>query len=140
VGTTATQQTVSLGGGQALEAEFGFISPTAVRLQDLTAVELQGRLHLTWQISGAGPESAWHVWRTDSTSSAPKRITLDPVLGTWDGGGSAAFRFVDTDVLPSQTYWYWVQEVQSGEAYGPVTATLHLAGGRSVVFLPTVMH
>lgn len=139
VGTTATQRTVNLGSGQATQTDFGFISPTAVRLQSLTATDLQGRTQLTWQVSAAETESAWQVLRSDSASGTPKRITANPVFGAWDGVGSLTFQFVDGDVLPGQTYWYWVQEVQGGETYGPVTAIVGRTGGRSVTFLPSVM-
>jgi hypothetical protein len=73
-----------------------------------------------------------------------KRINSEPVLGTWDGADSVAFQFADTDVSPGQIYWYWVQDSETGDLYGPVAGTLPGIGntpGMAVrAFLPTMVN
>jgi len=137
VATTAEIISATLGLAQSIAADFGYVAPTAVAVEELTVAQQGNRLVVSWQTVRAEVEPQWYVWRAAGQGGQPKRITPQPVAGVRQGAGSWASRFVDDSVVTGQTYRYWLEDAQTGETFGPVQGTV-AALPVSVVFVPFV--
>lgn len=137
--TTVTSVGVVLGRGQAVQADFGFVAPTAVNLASFTATGYADRIELAWEFSGADPLQAWDVLRASVNSKLAKRITPDPVMGVRTTGDSLFFRYTDPGVLAGQGYHYWLRSRATGELYGPVLGTARSVRA-TTVYVPLAKH
>jgi hypothetical protein len=63
------------------------------------------------------------VLRASGPTGTPKNITAQPVFGTPAAANLFTSRFEDTGVLAGQTYWYWVENIETGEQFGPQAGT-----------------
>ncbi len=96
-------------------ADFGYIYPTGLALARFDAAGQPGQVELTWAIQGAAPQG-FHILRSDSPkAAAATQISQQPVLG--DPAG--AFSFSDATVAAGHSYWYWLEDVATGERFGP---------------------
>jgi|YNPNPStandDraft_1061719.scaffolds.fasta_scaffold22541_2 subtilisin family serine protease len=138
INTTPTTRTVTVGQGQAAQADFGFVAPTALYVQYLDVKPGQGGLEVEWAVSGAVPELGWYVLRSEGDLTEARRISPEPILGVPAGADVVVYRFVDSQALSGHRYWYWVQNVTTGELFGPREGALRAAesGVTTTVFLP----
>jgi thermitase len=121
--TTPTQKAVVLAYGQASITDFGFVVPTGVTLQAMSVTPQRQQLVVAWEISGGQPDQGWRVLRASGPTGTPKNITAQPVFGTPAAANLFTSRFEDTGVLAGQTYWYWVENIETGEQFGPQAGT-----------------
>jgi subtilisin family serine protease len=137
VPTTAVSITAVVGGAQATLADFGFVAPTAVTVEAFNVTPRGNRLVVSWQATGNGAAPKRYVLRAASVDDQPKRITPQAVAGVEQGNGAWAYEFEDSTVTAGQTYWYWLENAETGEKVGPVEATAS-TGQMAQVFVPFV--
>ncbi len=121
---------------QRLDIDFGYVAPTGLSLARFTAAAQPGLVTLTWVVQAAAPAASFRIWRSDSPkATAALRISKQPVLGD----ASGVFGFVDATVEAGRTYWYWLEEVATGQRFGPQeVAGLQQPVFSSQIFLPMV--
>ena len=126
---------VALAAGQAyLAADFGYQLPTGLTLHHFSALADDGQVLLRWAVDGDAAH-AFHVWRADNAKGLNAlMLTTQPLVA--DPGGE--YLFVDRQVVPGLTYWYWLEDVADGLRYGPQAVNVPLLGPRSRVFLPII--
>ena len=129
--TTPETQVVTLVSGQTNnDVDFGYVYPTGLALVQFNALAGDGVVWLQWQVEGLAPQG-FHVWRAENAKGLEMvRLTSAPVTAAVEG----AYGYVDQGVVAGQSYWYWLEDVASGQRYGPREVTVPLAARRT--FLP----
>ncbi len=108
--------TLTVAAPQNLDMDFGYTAPTGLTLARFTAAAQPGQVSLSWALQGVAPSASFHVLRGDNPkSAAASRISKQPVFGGPDGG----FSFVDAAVKGSGVYWYWLEDIATGQRFGP---------------------
>ncbi|MEE8392027.1 MAG: hypothetical protein V3S14_14695, partial [Anaerolineae bacterium] len=95
--------------------------PTPVELLGFQA-EAEGQaVRLEWATAMEVDSVGFYVYRAlDENSAHAQAIAFTPATG--DG---STYQYIDRDVTPGQTYWYWLAEVSTDGTetlYGPVQA------------------
>jgi hypothetical protein len=76
------------------------------------------------------------VWRAENAKGL-EAVLLTPT--PLSGGPDGMYKFVDSEVEPGLSYWYWLEEASSGQRFGPQAITV--PGGPAMqlrAFLPMV--
>ena len=134
--TTPETLTTTLTSGQTDNTmDFGYVYPTAVMLQQFEAAVEERRVVLSWQIEGLATQG-FNVWRADNVKGLQaEKLTPTPV--TWAENG--VYQYVDKSAVPGQSYWYWLENVDDGQRYGPQTASVPTGPAMQVrAFMPLV--
>ncbi|MEM7395639.1 MAG: hypothetical protein AAF492_25180, partial [Verrucomicrobiota bacterium] len=106
--------------------DFGFraANPTAIELTSFTAQLIGGDVLIEWSTALELNTAGFHILRGLSLEGPATQ--LNPAL--IPGQGSEAgfdYAFLDTDVTPGVTYYYWLEEVEDEAdtfTFGPVVA------------------
>jgi len=138
--TSDSPLTTTLVGGSYDDAmDFGFISPTGLKVQDFRVTATEEGVVIEWLMADEEGLEGFNLWR-DTNSVAPE-MKINPELILPHGPGQP-YTYQDTDVVPRLTYYYWLQGVpdggEGGEFYGPRDVTY---GGKTkyLVFLPMIV-
>ncbi|HIC88063.1 MAG TPA: hypothetical protein EYP04_01480, partial [Anaerolineae bacterium] len=140
VRTSPSPLVTTLGpGDEDLDIDFGFISPTAVDLQEFTAEAGDGAIVLRWRTLVETNNIGFHVWRATHYKGPYQRITTKPVPSSASDGVGAEYLYTDTNVKRGVTYWYKLETVPDGQIFGPVSITWDDPGpGGFRVFVPFI--
>jgi len=152
---TATVSGVRSAGGQTLpdkssDITFSIQAPTAVTMADILAeFDGSGAVILTWVTTAEFDNWGFNVYRATVDDPAQAvRMNDSLIPGRGQSVSGATYRFIDRDVQPGQTYWYWVEDVDLNGTttwHGPVEVVVPEvmepgSGGGGHVFLPFIMH
>ncbi len=145
VATTPTSQTRTLHSGDAVtDADFGFISPTAVSIESFTADLQSDGIHVTWRTMDESGVTDFRLLRA-LTQYGPW-TEVDWVAATGSPIG-ATYSFVDHNVQPGYTYYYRLEADPTGTILGPWSVYVPKAWDPGVgaqsdhqTFLPFVSH
>lgn len=102
------------------------IKPTSVELRWFRAKASGSYVTLEWQTDSEINSEGFNILRSGSESGAYFQINSTLIAAEGSLGVGAAYRFIDSDVVKGQTYWYKLEEVDSSAGlthYGPVSAT-----------------
>jgi len=137
--TTPSPKTVTLGVGENyVDADFGYIAPTAVQFSDLSASRVAKGILVQWQTSYEENESSFVVWRAQSENGPYKAVQTVAAVNDPNG---ASYSWLDMTVSPDATYWYKIESVASGEFFGPVPSkTEPNPGGSTLLYIPFIVH
>jgi hypothetical protein len=89
--------------------------PTAVTITDFTAEPQAGFIQVSWLALSEVNVIGYNLYR--STSIAGDRAALnDELIAVQISGvpGMTRYDFVDDTVQPGETYFYWLESVESG--------------------------
>ena len=99
--------------------------PTAITLSRFDVAALENALVITWQTMEEFSAWGFRIWRNSSdVPNGGTLLTPDTVLAR---GNGQTYEFVDGNVQPGATYWYWLEEVTTDGRtlmYGPVSGQL----------------
>ena len=111
----------------AAQASTTVDAPLAVTLASFDAIAEADHILVTWETVSEINNSGFNLYRavSDDWSSA----TLLAYVPSQAPGSTQgfAYSFTDDDVLPGQSYWYWLEDIDlSGRPtlHGPITITL----------------
>lgn len=111
--------TVTLEVGGASGADFGYTSPTAVRLAGFSALAQAAAVELAWQVmlldGGAAP--AFHIWRQSVSGGEWRRLAGAVTPAAYDGQ-VAGYAYTDAQIKHSAAYLYRL-EADDGVVFGP---------------------
>ncbi len=102
-----------------LTLDFGYVFPTGVGVLEFKAAVGPRQVTLSWLAFGEQPPS-FHVRRADNS----KGVGAVPVTGQPVTSGTGAYQFVDRGVVAGQTYWYTLEDANTGQTYGPLAVTV----------------
>ncbi|NOZ71055.1 MAG: hypothetical protein GXP38_03950 [Chloroflexi bacterium] len=137
--TTSSPMTVNLGLGEDyVDADFGYIAPTAVQFSNLTASRVGKGVLVSWQTAYEENEISFVVWRAQSENGRYKAVKTVPASNDPSG---ASYSWLDTTISPDTTYWYKIESVASGQFFGPVPSKQEPEPGGSIqLYIPFVIH
>jgi uncharacterized repeat protein (TIGR01451 family) len=117
--------------------DFGFReNPTAIDLASFSAEYASRRVVVSWQTLLELDAIGFNLYRSTSPDGEWLQLNDELILSQVPGGfGGAFYEFVDTEVQPGVTYYYWLVFIDtSGETtYGPVAVM-----AEHILFLPFV--
>lgn len=115
---TSVQRTVQ-SGDAVTDADFGFISPTAVMLVAFQAHLRDGGVVITWSTAWEEGVAGYRLQRATSFFGPWSDVTDAPIPAQGTDGDGATYQVVDTDVQPGFTYYYRLVTVPDGVIFGP---------------------
>ncbi len=67
--------------------------------------------HLRWSTATEHENFGYDVYRAESEDGPFKRINKDPILGAGTSDEPSSYEYVDGDVDPYTTYWYYLESI-----------------------------
>ncbi|MCO6450571.1 MAG: DUF11 domain-containing protein [Caldilineales bacterium] len=137
--TSVNPINVTLISGQTyLDADFGYIAPTAVGIVSFTAMAEAAGVRLYWQTSLEQDLDGFVVLRSTAIDGAYKAISdLIPAMNDPSG---ASYEWLDTSVDFESLYWYRLQAQPDGEIFGPIPGREDPgSGGSNRLFVPFIV-
>lgn len=67
--------------------------------------------HLRWTTATEHENFGYDVYRAESEDGPFERINKDPILGAGTTDEPTSYEFVDSDIDPYQTYWYYLESI-----------------------------
>ena len=98
------------------DADFGYISPTAVDLLDFQAEVNEAGVHLTWRTRSEENVTGFWVQRATVRFGPWQNVLYVPAQGS-----GATYSAYDARVHPGFTYYYRLVTVPEGQTFGPWT-------------------
>lgn len=89
--------------------------PPGISLSSFVATEDRGAVTLDWVVDGGLATDGFHVLRSVDESRGFAQITDDAVLDY-----ESKYAYTDHDILVNMIYFYQIEDVTSGELYGPI--------------------
>ena len=96
------------------DADFGYISPTAVELLDFQAEVNEAGVHLTWRTRSEENVTGFWVQRATVRFGPWQNVLYVPAQGS-----GATYTAYDARVQPGFTYYYRLVTVPEGQTFGP---------------------
>ncbi len=152
---TATVSGARSAGGQILpdavaRVTFSIQAPTAVTMAEILAeFDESGAVILTWVTTAEFDNWGFNVYRAEvNDPTQAVRVNENLIPGRGQSVTGATYHFVDENVEPGKTYWYWIEDVEIGGKtmwHGPVEIYVPAVippggGGGSRLFVPILMH
>lgn len=117
VATTSTSWTGTLVSGETRDdADFGFISPTAVELMDFQAEVSDAGVHLTWRTYSETGITGFRVQRALVPFGPWKNVLYVPAQGS-----GSTYSVYDRRIEPGFTYYYRLVTEPESQELGPWT-------------------
>lgn len=146
---TAGQPDAGMMAGGDFAVQGGFLNassaPTAVTLRFFSATPDVHAVLLEWETASEASNLGFNLYRAGATPNG-ELVRLNVALipsGVPPGSNAGAFYdWLDGDVIPATTYYYWLEMVDirgQGTRHGPVDATLPPGTGPVLdVYLPII--
>jgi hypothetical protein len=100
--------------------DFGYISPSAVRLSHFRARPVAAGIELTWATAGEEGNESFLIWRAPQ-DEGPYQLVSGPIPAQGHPAG-ASYRWLDTIPPSSATLWYRLEVLPDHQVYGPIAA------------------
>ncbi len=101
-----------------LQADFGYIAPTAVQLSTFTAVQEGGAVVVRWATVAEQDQEGFRVWR--GTAVEGPYVPVSGLIPAANSPTGARYEWVDRSVVAGVSYWYKLESVPDGQWFGPV--------------------
>lgn len=111
--TTVVKPTGFVLGGEVEDYRFDLSVPTGIVLGSFVANSLPGGVMLTWETFSENNTAGFMLYRASSQDGERVPLNNGDMILTLNPPGStsgAVYSFFDPDVLPGETYYYWLQE------------------------------
>jgi hypothetical protein len=100
-------------------------TPLAVTLADFSAQAQPGQVLVTWETVSELNNQGFNLYRNTAPDPVGSLLAYVPSQAPGSAQGYA-YSYVDGDVQPGQTYWYWLEDIDFSGAttlHGPVSVT-----------------
>jgi hypothetical protein len=97
-------------------------------------------IRLEWSVAAEIDMSGYYLYRAESSQfGLAQRLGFQVAEGSY-----STYEYVDKDVEPGKTYWYWLVSIETNgtkEREGPVQASMATSapGGGFQIYLPFVV-
>jgi len=101
--------------------------PLAVTLADFGAVQLDGRVQVSWETTSELNNAGFNLYRNTTPDPVGDLLAYVPSQAPGSTQGYV-YSYDDADVQPGHTYWYWLEDVSLSGAttlHGPVSVTFN---------------
>lgn len=106
-------------------------SDTYIRLASFTAHARRRSILLCWETGAEIENAGFELFRDRSADGhSAKLITPRPITAKGSPTAGASYRFIDSEVQPGITYYYWLVDIDTAgrwTAHGPVCTALFVA-------------
>jgi hypothetical protein len=115
-------------------------TPTPVELLTFRAQGIGSAIRLEWSVAAEIDMSGYYLYRAESSQfGLAQRLGFQVAEGSY-----STYEYVDKDVEPGKTYWYWLVSIETNgtkEREGPVQASMATSapGGGFQIYLPFVV-
>lgn len=99
--------------------------PLAVTMDSFTATGIATGVRLDWITASELDTLGFHLYRAESSTATPTRLTTTMIPATGGAMGSL-YAYTDSTAAGGTTYFYWLDALStdgSTERFGPVSAT-----------------
>lgn len=104
------------------------VNPNAIELVSFTATPQHGAVLLEWETATELDNLGFNLYRANSPDGPCTRLNASLIPSQNPGSPiGASYSFLDEDVQPGLTYYYWLEDVDIygvATLHGPVTATV----------------
>jgi hypothetical protein len=118
------QYSRNLGIGDGIEL-IRYSVPTAVTLASFTAAPSSSDIVLKWKTAVELDNLGFNLYRAESESGSLTQLNSSLIPAQMPGSPmGAVYEFVDGDVVPTVTYYYWLEALAvdgTGTTHGPVS-------------------
>ncbi|MCO6450570.1 MAG: hypothetical protein J5I90_07240 [Caldilineales bacterium] len=135
--TSLSPLNVTLGIGQDyIDADFGYIAPTAVALASFTADAVGEGVLLRWATVFEEHQEGFRVWRAIAYGQ-PKPVS--PIIPAANDPNGGVYEWLDVGATGTE-FWYQLESLPDGEMFGPIPVREDPgAGGSHPIYIPFVM-
>ncbi len=120
VATTTTAHTRTVQSGDVVDdADFGFISPTAVELLAFETEVTPEGVRITWRTLSEAGVTGFRIQRSVVYAGQWVNLTSEPIPAQGADGRGATYSYMDGDVQPGLTYYYRLVVEPEGDILGP---------------------
>jgi hypothetical protein len=100
--------------------------PLAVALAYFTVTNEPNTLVVTWETASEVNNQGFNLYRNTDPTRADEPLAFIPSQAPGSSQGFA-YEWIDNDVIPGQTYWYWLEDIDLNgitTLHGPASATV----------------
>jgi len=90
------------------------IPPTAITLSSFTAKSKTGKVLLRWQTKSEIDNIGFYIYRSESEDGEYVKITGNIIKAKGSSTHGAVYKFKDKNVQAGNTYWYKLEDIDSG--------------------------
>ncbi|NOZ48613.1 MAG: hypothetical protein GXP37_01035, partial [Chloroflexi bacterium] len=136
--TTTAPKDYTLGVGEDyVDADFGYIAPTAVALADFSASHTgQGNL-VQWQTASELDQTGFVIWRSSAENGTYKAVS--GLISATNRPEGASYQWLDTLIDARTPAWYKIESVPDGALFGPVSVQPQPGDGGQILFIPLMI-
>lgn len=101
-------------------------APTAISMAELNVqlTPLMTSVNVRWETFSEINMVGFNIYRSESPFGPQVKVNTDLIPALYPGLFGGQYLFVDNSVLPGHTYYYWVEEWNTGEVIGPEAVTV----------------
>jgi hypothetical protein len=136
--TTAPIAMTMTSGGQFKDADFGYISPTAVTLASFTVVADAEGVLLRWTTFSEQNQEGFVVWRAPA-EDGPYSPVSELIPAANDPAG-AGYEWLDATAVPGVGYWYKLESRPDGEMFGPIPSRDDPGDSETTLYMPVILN
>ncbi|MCO6450568.1 MAG: hypothetical protein J5I90_07230, partial [Caldilineales bacterium] len=139
VRTTTTPLNVNLGIGEDyLDADIGYIAPTAVTLVNFMADRQSTGVMVSWITGAESDLTGFRVLRAASADGPFKAVS--PIITATNKPTGSSYQWLDASAPTNATMWYQLETLPDGEVFGPIPVKDDPGAGRSnPIYIPLII-
>ncbi len=102
-------------------------APVPVELTSFLATIIDQHVRLTWSTATETENLGFHLFRSTNAEKDYQQITKELIKGSGSSAQAHAYSFTDRNVLPGQTYYYKLADVDYAgnmRFHGPISVTV----------------
>lgn len=125
---------ISMNGNKSISASFVPLDPLAVTLETFEATVDAGHVLVLWQTTAEIDNAGFNLYRASDPAGPQALLAFVPSQAPGSNQGFA-YEWADSDVLPDQTYYYWLEAVDLAGGltmHGPVSVVYQLPTAVSI--------
>jgi uncharacterized repeat protein (TIGR01451 family) len=112
--STPQAVTVTLAAGSSPAVNFGYAAPTGLEIENARAVWIKNGARVDWTTRTESIVVEFNIYRSSDPSMYGRKLNLNPILPEAPPGEGASYVYIDADIAPGTTAYYWLEVVTDG--------------------------